>query len=118
VNPSFVFLGLRVGLALVGLAALGAVVEPMGGDRGVRWVMLVGPALVKKWCAVEPESVAPSRRYFSGADVVFTNLETAIAHGLAAGTVRRDAVVDKGMQKTMELAAPYLVAVFFSRSVC
>ncbi len=37
-----------MGLALVGLAALGAVVEPMGGDRGVRWVMLVGPALVKK----------------------------------------------------------------------
>lgn len=37
----------------------------------------------------------------------------ALAYGLAAGTVRRDTDVYKGMQKTMELAAPYLVVVFF-----
>jgi aminobenzoyl-glutamate transport protein len=37
----------------------------------------------------------------------------ALAYGFAAGTIRRDTDVYKGMQKTMELAAPYLVVVFF-----
>ncbi len=40
-------------------------------------------------------------------------LTTSLAYGIAAGTVRRDTDVYKGMQKTMELAAPYLVVVFF-----
>ncbi len=40
-------------------------------------------------------------------------LLTSLAYGIAAGTVRRDTDVYKGMQKTMELAAPYLVVVFF-----
>ena len=37
----------------------------------------------------------------------------ALAYGIAAGTIRSDSDVYKGMQKTMELAAPYLVVVFF-----
>ncbi|MCC6536034.1 MAG: AbgT family transporter, partial [Bryobacterales bacterium] len=37
----------------------------------------------------------------------------ALAYGIVAGTVRSENDVYKGMQKTMELAAPYLVVVFF-----
>lgn len=37
----------------------------------------------------------------------------SLAYGIITGSVRRDTDVYKGMQKTMELAAPYLVVVFF-----
>ncbi len=37
----------------------------------------------------------------------------SLAYGAIAGTIRSDSDVYKGMQKTMELAAPYLVVVFF-----
>lgn len=36
-----------------------------------------------------------------------------LAYGFAAGTIRRDADVYKGMQKNMELIAGYIVVVFF-----
>jgi aminobenzoyl-glutamate transport protein len=36
-----------------------------------------------------------------------------LAYGIAAGTIRRDADVYKGMQKNMELIAGYIVVVFF-----
>ncbi len=36
-----------------------------------------------------------------------------IAYGVAAGTIRRDTDVYRGMQKTLELLAGYLVVVFF-----
>ncbi len=37
----------------------------------------------------------------------------AVVYGLITGSIRSDTDVYKGMQKTMELAAPYLVVVFF-----
>lgn len=40
-------------------------------------------------------------------------LVPGLAYGLAAGTIRRDTDVYKGMQKNMELIAGYLVVVFF-----
>jgi aminobenzoyl-glutamate transport protein len=40
-------------------------------------------------------------------------LAPGLAYGLAAGTIRGDAAVYRGMQKNMELVAGYLVLVFF-----
>ena len=40
-------------------------------------------------------------------------LAPAVAYGLATGSIRRDVDVYRAMQRTMELAAPYLVVVFF-----
>ena len=40
-------------------------------------------------------------------------LAPAVAYGLATGSVRRDVDVYRAMQRTMELAAPYIVVVFF-----
>lgn len=40
-------------------------------------------------------------------------LVPGVAYGVAAGTIRRDADVYKGMQKNMELIAGYIVVVFF-----
>ncbi|MEY4087907.1 MAG: p-aminobenzoyl-glutamate transport protein, partial [Verrucomicrobiota bacterium] len=40
-------------------------------------------------------------------------LAPAVAYGLATGSIRGDVDVYRAMQRTMELAAPYLVVVFF-----
>ncbi|MBI5688513.1 MAG: AbgT family transporter [Verrucomicrobia bacterium] len=37
----------------------------------------------------------------------------ALVYGVSTGSIRRDTDVYQGMQRTMELAAPYLVVVFF-----
>lgn len=70
-------------LALIGTAAVTLAAEPVAvgsAGRGDLRVMLVGQALVKKDLrTVVPTSVAQARDYLSGADVVFTNLETSIA---------------------------------------
>ena len=40
-------------------------------------------------------------------------LAPAVVYGVATGSIRRDTDVYRAMQRTMELAAPYLVVVFF-----
>ena len=63
-------------------------------DRGDLRVLLVGQALVKKDLRpVVPESVAQAKTYLAGADVVFTNLETAIAPVGFAGKPRSETAV-------------------------
>ncbi len=70
-------------LALIATGAPAPAAEPVAAGkagRGDLRVMLVGQALVKKDLrTIVPESVAQARDYLSGADVVFTNLETSIA---------------------------------------
>jgi poly-gamma-glutamate capsule biosynthesis protein CapA/YwtB (metallophosphatase superfamily) len=63
-------------------------------DRGDLRVLLVGQALVKKDLrAVVPESVAQAKTYLAGADVVFTNLEAAIAPAGFVGKPRSETAV-------------------------
>lgn len=93
--------------------------------RGLRWALGVFLVLVTIVLAgLLPEGGAlqdPAKpgfihSYFISGLVFFIfvfGLLPSLAYGIAAGTIRSDTDVYKGMQKTMELAAPYLVVVFF-----
>ncbi len=93
--------------------------------RGLRWalaVFIVLAALVlagllpANGVLQDPAKPGFIHSYFIRGLVFFIfvfGLFPALAYGIAAGTIRRDTDVYQGMQKTMELAAPYLVVVFF-----
>jgi len=93
--------------------------------RGLRWaaavlavltvLVLIG-LLPSGGVLQDPAKPGFIHSYFVKGLVFFIfvfGLLPALAYGIAAGTIRSDADVYKGMQKTMELAAPYLVVVFF-----
>jgi aminobenzoyl-glutamate transport protein len=93
--------------------------------RGLRWALVVFLALSGLVLAgllpaggvlQDPAKPGFINSYFIRGLVFFIfvfGLFPALAYGLAAGTIRSDTDVYKGMQKTMEVAAPYLVVVFF-----
>ncbi len=93
--------------------------------RGLRWalgVFLLLAALVlagllpENGVLQDPAKPGFIHSYFIRGLVFFIfvfGLFPALAYGIVTGAIRRDADVYKGMQKTMELAAPYLVVVFF-----
>jgi aminobenzoyl-glutamate transport protein len=93
--------------------------------RGLRWaggVFLVLTGLVLAGLlpagGVLQDAAKPGfiNSYFVRGLVFFIfvfGLLPALAFGIVTGSVRRDTDVYRGMQKTMELAAPYLVVVFF-----
>jgi len=92
--------------------------------RGLRWALavflglaaLVGAGLMPGGVLQDAAKPGFINSYVIRGLVFFIfvfGLFPALAYGLAAGTIRRDTDVYKGMQKTMELAAPYLVVVFF-----
>ena len=84
----FALLFLAFGLSANLLAAAGQT------DRGDLRVLLVGQALVKKDLRViVPASVTQAQGYLAGADVVFTNLETAIAPVGFVGKPRSETAV-------------------------
>jgi aminobenzoyl-glutamate transport protein len=108
-------------------AMLPQALQPLapGERRGLGWalaVFLVLAALVLAGLlpagGVLQDQAKPGfiHSYFLRGLVFFIfvfGLFPALAFGIAAGTIRSDTDVYKGMQKTMELAAPYLVVVFF-----
>ncbi|WP_414662379.1 AbgT family transporter [Horticoccus sp. 23ND18S-11] len=93
--------------------------------RGLRWALAVFLVLAGLVLAgllpaggVLQDTAKPGfiNSYFVRGLVFFIfvfGLLPALAYGIVAGTVLSENDVYKGMQKTMELAAPYLVVVFF-----
>ncbi|MFM9031016.1 MAG: AbgT family transporter [Opitutaceae bacterium] len=93
--------------------------------RGLAWalgVFVAGGALVAAGLIPEggvlqdPAKPGFINSYFIKGLVFFIfvlGLAPAVAYGLATGSIRRDVDVYRAMQRTMELAAPYLVVVFF-----
>ncbi len=93
--------------------------------RGLRWAgisLLILSALVLAGLLPEngflqdPKNPGFIGSYFVRGLVFFIfvfGLIPGVAYGIAAGTVQSDADVYKGMQRTLELLAGYLVVVFF-----
>jgi len=93
--------------------------------RGLRWaaavlfglvLFVVGGLVTAGGYLLDPERPGFVGSYFVRGLVFFIflfGLAPGLAYGLAAGTLRRDADVYRGMQKNMELIAGYLVVVFF-----
>ena len=93
--------------------------------RGLAWALgvfvalgaLVAAGLIPEGGVLQdPAKPGFINSYFIKGLVFFIfvlGLAPAVAYGLATGSIRRDVDVYRAMQRTMELAAPYLVVVFF-----
>ncbi|MBL9211257.1 MAG: AbgT family transporter [Opitutaceae bacterium] len=79
-------------------------------------LLVVAGLVPKDGVLIDPARPGFINSYFVRGLVFFIfvfGLVPAVVYGVITGSIRTDTDVYKGMQKTMELAAPYLVVVFF-----
>ncbi len=93
--------------------------------RGLRWALavVIGLAAATLWGLVpvdgflqDPKQPGFVGSYFLRGLVFFIfafGVLPGLAYGVAAGTIRRDTDIYRGMQKNMEVVSGYIVVVFF-----